>query len=177
MLEEWAPKKSSAPTEAAPTQVRRRLRLRRRRLGMAAGGGFANGGGRRLEESWAFSLARGEFSCAVLLGESETEFGSGSRNSENIWTSELELESKSNWLLYFHATKPVQIRVGSNQLEIESVALLSRNEAPGSIFVFAEWKDTHQPAPTRIHGRERYIPILGAIKLKQRRGEEQLKLS
>jgi hypothetical protein len=71
MLEEWAPKKSSAPTEAAPTQVRRRLRLRRRRLGMAAGGGFANGGGRRrLEESCAFSLARGEFSFAVLLRES-----------------------------------------------------------------------------------------------------------
>jgi hypothetical protein len=82
---------------------------------------------RRLEESWAFSLARGElwcFSCAVLLGGSETEFGSGVPGILRIYGPELELESKSDRLLYFHATKPVQIWVGSNQLEIESVALL-----------------------------------------------------
>jgi hypothetical protein len=41
-----------------------------------------------------------------------------------IYGPELELESKSGRLLYFHATKPVQIWVGSNQLVIESVALL-----------------------------------------------------
>jgi hypothetical protein len=145
----WAPKKSSAPTEAAPTQERTRLRLRRRRLGMAAGGGFANGGGRRrLEESWAFSLARGElwcFSCAVLLGGSETEFGSGVPGILRIY-------GHLNW--------------NWNRNRIGCFAFTQRNPSKfGSVQI--NWKSnrsryfdaTKQPARSRITEVEGYVPI------------------